>query len=45
MPLVNELARIEADLLPKNKKWGWIIYRTTYGDDEKWKRFNEMFQK
>jgi hypothetical protein len=26
------------------KKWGWIIYRTVYGDDEKWARFNERFQ-
>jgi hypothetical protein len=27
-----------------HKKWGWIIYRTTYGDDEKWARFEERFQ-
>jgi hypothetical protein len=24
---------------------GWVIYRTTYSDDGKWKRFNEIFQR
>jgi hypothetical protein len=26
------------------KKWGWVVYRTTYGDNEKWARFEERFQ-
>jgi len=27
------------------KTWGWVVYRTTYSDDEKWRQFNEEFQK
>lgn len=23
-------------------KWGWVIYRTTYGDDEAWERFKVL---
>ncbi|KAL8909497.1 MAG: hypothetical protein Q9207_000177 [Kuettlingeria erythrocarpa] len=25
----------------KHDKWGWIIYRSTYGDDEAWTRFQQ----
>ncbi|KAM3497119.1 hypothetical protein MY10362_009517 [Beauveria mimosiformis] len=24
------------------KKWGWVIYRCTYGDDAAWERFKEL---
>jgi hypothetical protein len=30
--------------LEENKKWGFVVYRTTYSDDQKWARFNELFQ-
>jgi hypothetical protein len=26
----------------KNDKWGWVIYRTTYDDDEGWTRFKQF---
>jgi hypothetical protein len=26
----------------KHDKWGWIIYRTTYDDDEGWTRFKQL---
>jgi hypothetical protein len=38
------LVELEGLLRMGHKKWGWIIYRTTYGDDEKWARFDERFQ-
>jgi hypothetical protein len=30
---------------PNSRKGGWVVYRTTYTDDEKWKRCNEILQK
>jgi hypothetical protein len=44
MILAEELQRIEDALLPDHRKWGWIIYRTTYGDDAKWSQFITTFQ-
>lgn len=44
MPLDKRLQRIEDRLLQHHRNWGWIVYRTTYGDDEKWARCNEAFQ-
>lgn len=41
----KELVEIEQLLKAGHRKWGWIIYRTTYEDDEKWARFEEKFQK
>ena len=26
----------------KHDKWGWVIYRTTYDDDEGWTRFKQL---
>lgn len=26
----------------KHDKWGWVIYRCTYGDDEAWERFQQI---
>ncbi|PGH29830.1 hypothetical protein GX50_07409 [[Emmonsia] crescens] len=26
----------------KHDKWGWVIYRCTYGDDEAWARFQQI---
>ena len=26
----------------KHDRWGWVIYRCTYGDDEAWSRFKEI---
>jgi hypothetical protein len=26
----------------KHDKWGWVIYRTTYGDDEAWSQFQRI---
>ena len=26
----------------KHDKWGWVIYRCTYGDDEAWTRFQQI---
>jgi hypothetical protein len=40
----NTLLEIEDGLRPRFQKWGWIVYRTTYADDEKWAKFNEVFQ-
>lgn len=40
----NTLLEIEGDLRPRFQKWGWIVYRTTYADDKKWEKFNEIFQ-
>jgi hypothetical protein len=40
----KELVEIETLRKSGHKKWGWIVYRTTYGDDEKWARFEERFQ-
>lgn len=33
-----------ADFLKEHNysKWGWVIYRTTYGDDEAWERFKVL---
>jgi nuclear transport factor 2 (NTF2) superfamily protein len=41
----KDLVNIELRLLSKHKKWGWVIYRTTYADDEKWKKFNQIIQR
>lgn len=27
----------------KHDKWGWVIYRCTYGDDEAWAKFQKIF--
>jgi hypothetical protein len=26
------------------KEWGYVVYRTTYDDDEKWQRFLDALQ-
>jgi hypothetical protein len=26
----------------KHNKWGWVIYRCTYDDDEAWARFKQI---
>jgi hypothetical protein len=26
----------------KHDKWGWVVYRTTYNDDEAWNRFRDF---
>ena len=31
-------------LLPEVKKWGWVIYRCTYGDDTAWKKFRDRIE-
>lgn len=36
-----EAIREELEIL-KHDKWGWVIYRCTYGDDEAWARFQEI---
>jgi hypothetical protein len=38
------LVELEGLHRTSHKKWSWVIYRTTYGDDEKWARFEERFQ-
>lgn len=40
----KQLVELEKLCKLGHKKWGWIIYRTTYDDDEKWARFEERFQ-
>lgn len=27
----------------KHNKWGWVIYRCTYGDDKAWAKFQKIF--
>jgi len=44
MSLEENLQSIEGSLLPQHRKWGWIVYRTTYGNDEQWAECNEYFQ-
>ena len=44
MSLEEDLQAIEEDLLPEHRKWGWIVYRTTYVNDEQWTQCNEFFQ-
>ncbi|KXH38489.1 hypothetical protein CSIM01_05614 [Colletotrichum simmondsii] len=34
--IANHLRNCDID------KWGWVIYRTTYGDDEAWERCKEI---
>ncbi|KAF2666499.1 hypothetical protein BT63DRAFT_310446 [Microthyrium microscopicum] len=44
MSLEEELQRIEDEMLPEHRKWGYIIYRTTYADEEQWNHCIEFFQ-
>jgi hypothetical protein len=41
---VAKLQKIEGRLLPLHQKWGFLVYRTTYSDDEKWDQFIKLFQ-
>jgi hypothetical protein len=41
---VDALKFIEEYYTPYHRKWGFVVYRTTYSDDEKWARFIDMFQ-
>jgi hypothetical protein len=45
MPLEESLQSIEDNLLPQHRKWGWIVYRTTYGNGEQWTQCIEAFQR
>ena len=41
--LPSHLQNIHDDLQHfKHDKWGWVIYRCTYGDDEAWNRFQQI---
>lgn len=40
---MSEVSRIRAELrTAPNAKWGFVIYRCTYYDDEKWKAFMQI---
>jgi len=32
------------EMLPDYQKWGWAIYRTAFGNDEKWEKCNSIIQ-
>lgn len=41
-PVLSAAQEILADLAHfKHEKWGWVIYRTWYGDNAAWARFQE----
>jgi len=43
MPLPSPTQNIQDSLRAlKHDKWGWVIYRCTYGDDEAWNRFKQI---
>lgn len=35
----SEEAQNDSDILEDTEPWGFVVYRTTYGEEEKWKRF------
>ncbi|KAM5467095.1 hypothetical protein MauCBS54593_005715 [Microsporum audouinii] len=43
-PRLADAPSIIRDILKgmKHDKWGWVIYRCTYNDDEAWDRFKKM---
>lgn len=43
-PEIRALKYIEELYTPYHKKWGFVVYRTTYSDNEKWSKFIDMFQ-
>jgi hypothetical protein len=43
MPLPSPTQNIQGSLRKmKHDKWGWVIYRCTYGDNEAWTRFKKI---
>ena len=44
MSLEEDLQQIEEEMLPEHRKWGYIVYRTTYADEEQWSHCIEFFQ-
>jgi hypothetical protein len=43
MPLPSPTRNIQDSLRRlKHDKWGWLIYRCTYGNDEAWSRFKQI---
>lgn len=41
---IPSASRVISEWLKDNKhdKWGWVFYRTTYNDDEAWRRFKDL---
>ncbi|KAF1988766.1 hypothetical protein K402DRAFT_391467 [Aulographum hederae CBS 113979] len=45
-PVLHDTSEdIREELVGKGlSKWGWVIYRSTYGDDETWQRFLDILK-